>query len=137
MSERAPRAGDLTDVEASGHEVGRHRCPPLGRPSLAYSVSLGHEQYGVAKLGSRMGVEGNRSRKIGGDAEVGADALEDLVDVERSELFLERRRSPPEVPLDRMVPEIHQPIAVVGDERGLIDASRQADDAGSEPALCG
>jgi hypothetical protein len=38
-----------------------------------------------------VGVEGDRPGEVDGDAHVSTDAPEDVVDVERSELLLERR----------------------------------------------
>ena len=82
MSAGAPGAGDLADVEAGGDELGRDVGPPLGRPGFVCSVGLVHEQHGVAQVGAGVGFEGDRSGEVGGDAEVGTDALENVVDIE-------------------------------------------------------
>src|SRR5207237_7845722 len=110
--------------------------PPVHRPLLRRAVAFGHQEHGGAELGTRTGSQGYRSREVGVDAEVGADAAENVVDRERSERVLELRRSPPPVSLEWMITQVDEAtVVVVAVERLVIDPARKSLDAVGEPRL--
>ena len=92
---RALRARDLADLEAGGVEQSAPALPTAaaGQALSAPSVSV-TSRTDVGQLGPRTGVEGDRSGEVGRDTEVGTDAPEDLVDVERSELLSSNAADP-------------------------------------------
>ena len=118
----------------SATQEGGQRRPAVGRPALVGAVGLvapaGQFGRGRPLVGLRVG----SAREVGVDAEVGADALEDVVDVQATELGLEGGRPPPVVALERMVAEVDQPVAGSAAEGALVDhAGQTGDPLGEQP----
>src|SRR5262249_2008598 len=124
--------GDEADVAAAGSDVASHLGPAIGRPTLRRAVALGDEQDGVTDLPPLpLRDERLRTREVRRDPEVGAEAGEDLVDRERPDGLVELGRSPPVVPLQRVIAQVDEAAAGPGGvERLLVHAAAEADATG-------
>src|SRR5262249_33497379 len=83
--------------DPGGGAAGGQARPPVLPPALGRAVAGRHEQHRRVEFGARPGGQRKRLGEVGVDTEVGADAIEDLVDGERPVRILELRRTPPVV----------------------------------------
>src|SRR6516164_762028 len=103
---------------------------------LRRTFALANQEHGRRELRTRRGSERDRSREIGGNAEVSTNAAKDVVDRRRRERFLERIRAPPPIALERVIAKVDEAAVVtLAIECLLVQRARKSPDAIGQPRL--